>query len=122
MLDIKDLAPDPFAQFERWYGEAQAARVLMPDAMTLATCTKKGKPSARIVLYKGVSRHGFLLFTNYESQKGKELLSNPLAALVFHWPQVKRQIRIEGAIKKLTRKESNAYFQSRPRGSQIGAW
>lgn len=121
-LDEKDISPDPLAQFERWFGEALRAELKEPNAMTLATATKDGKPSARIVLLKHFDENGFVFFTNYESRKGKELVENPVAALVFWWEEFGRQIRIEGRVEKLPRKQSEDYFQSRPFESQISAW
>lgn len=121
------LSLDPFEGFERWMREAAAANLVEPTAMTLATASKTARPSARIVLYKGLSRRsdgatGFCLYTNYESQKSQDLLQNPQAALVFYWAPLKRQIRIEGIVERLPEAESDAYFRSRPRGSRIGAW
>ncbi|MFN7684194.1 MAG: pyridoxamine 5'-phosphate oxidase [Oligoflexia bacterium] len=117
---------NPLVHFEKWFDAAVAAGEKHPDAMALATCSRKGIPSVRIVLYKGLSKGrskgAFRLFTNYESRKGKELLSNPHAALTFHWKQLDRQIRIEGSVRKMSRAESEEYFHSRPRLSQIGAW
>ncbi len=114
--------PDPLAQFETWYEEAVRAGVPRPDAMTLATATRDGRPSARLVLYKGIDKGGVLFFTNYDSQKGRELLENPRAALVFYWAALDRQVRLEGPAERLSREESDRYFQTRPRGSQLGAW
>lgn len=122
------LTEDPIEGFLRWLGDAEKALVPEPTAMTLATATREGQPSARIVLFKGVSqssqakRSGLQFFTNYESVKSRELLENPQASVVFYWPTLKRQIRFEGKVEKLSLAESNAYFQSRPRGSRIGAW
>ncbi len=113
---------DPITQFEEWFAFAQNANIYLPEAMTLATATPNGFPSARIVLLKQVSQKGFVFFTNYESRKGDELDSNPKAALVLHWATLERQIRIEGPVERITKEESEAYFQSRPRGSRIGAW
>lgn len=120
-LDEADLAADPLAQFQLWFGEAQAARLPEPNAMTLATATPDGLPSARVVLLKGVDARGFVFYTNYASRKGAELEANPRAALVFFWPELERQIRIEGRVERVDPQESDAYFQSRPRGSRIGA-
>jgi pyridoxamine 5'-phosphate oxidase len=122
--DLK-LTMDPFENFERWMGEAQAAKLPEPTAMTLATASRTGRPSARIVLYKGLSQQsgkGFRLFTNYESRKSGDLNDNSYAALVFFWAPLNRQIRVEGQVEKLNDAESDLYFQSRPRGSRIGAW
>ena len=122
-LEIADVALDPLAQFENWFAEAlKNPAVHEPNAMTLATSSKLGHPSARIVLLKEVSQAGFCFFTNYESRKGTDLLENPFAALVFWWPPLERQVRIEGRIEKVDPSESKAYFQSRPKNSQIGAW
>lgn len=124
ILDLPAANPDkdPITQFEEWFAFAQDANIYLPEAMTLATATSNGFPSARIVLLKQVSQKGFVFFTNHESRKGGELDSNPKAALVLHWATLERQIRIEGPVKRITREESEAYFQSRPRGSRIGAW
>jgi pyridoxamine 5'-phosphate oxidase len=121
-LDVKDVDENPIAQFGKWLKEALDAQVPEPNAMTLATCTPEGKPAARIVLLKGYDEAGFVFFTNYESRKGKELLHNPNAALVFSWLELQRQVRIEGKVQKVAPEQSTAYFQSRPKGSQIGAW
>ena len=116
------LAADPFEQFSRWFNEALSAKVTEPNAMTLATTTLAGKPSARIVLLKGFDTQGFVFYTNYLSRKGHELAENPQASLLFFWPELERQVRIEGVIQKASADESDAYFQSRPLGSRIGAW
>ncbi len=121
-MEITELHSNPLKQIETWYQEAIESGEKHPDAMTLATCTPKGVPSARIVLYKGISKGGIQLFTNFDSRKGREMISNPRAALAFHWKQLDRQMRIEGAIRPMTRQESERYFKSRPRMSQIGAW
>ena len=112
---------DPFRHFEHWFQEALKAEVLEPNAMTLATVDAQGHPSARIVLLKRVDSNGFVFFTNYQSSKGQQLAANPQAALVFFWKELERQVRIEGRVEKISRAESERYFQSRPRGSQIGA-
>ena len=112
---------NPIKQFELWFNEAVEAELPEPNAMTLATATTDGRPSARIVLLKGVDDNGFTFFTNYLSRKGKEMAKNPLGALVFFWGGLERQVRIEGTIEKLGKEESEQYFHSRPRGSQIGA-
>ena len=117
-----DLHADPIKQFARWFGEAAAAKIRDVNAMCLATATPDGAPSARIVLLKGMSDRGFVFFTNYESEKGRVLDSNPQAALNFFWPQLERQIRIEGPVERTSRAESEEYFHSRPLGSQLGAW
>jgi pyridoxamine 5'-phosphate oxidase len=121
------LTADPFENFLRWMADAEAAKVPEPTAMTLATASGAGVPSARIVLYKGLGLRpdgvrGFRLFTNYDSHKSKDLQSNPRAALVFFWAPLGRQIRVEGRVEKLNEAESDEYFASRPRGSRIGAW
>ncbi len=121
-LNESDLAPSPFTQFRRWYEEAVAANVIEPNAMTLATATRDGVPSARTILLKGFDERGFVFYTNYESQKGKELAENPNAALVFYWASFERQIRITGVINKISSEESESYFRSRPKGAQLGAW
>lgn len=114
---------DPLAQFERWYAEAVEAGVQLAEAMTLATATPDGAPSARMVLLKGVDERGFVFFTNYESRKGRELAENPRAALVFHWPQSpRRQVLVTGTVERIPAEESAEYFRTRPFGSRIGAW
>lgn len=121
-LTEKDLARDPFRQFEKWFQEAEAAKIVEPNAMTLATATREGRPSVRTVLLKGVDGRGFLFFSNYESRKGRELELNPQAALVLPWLALERQIIAEGTVTKIPREESETYFHSRPRASQLGAW
>jgi len=121
-LNESDLDPNPFTQFQRWYEEAVAADVIEPNAMTLATATRDGIPSARTILLKGFDERGFIFYTNYESRKGKEIAENPNAALVFYWATFERQIRITGAINKISPEESEAYFKSRPMGARLGAW
>jgi len=118
----KDLAKDPFRQFERWFQEAEAAKLVEPNAMTLATVGADGRPSARTVLLKGVDGRGFVFYSNYESRKGRELANIPRAALVFPWLALERQVIVEGAVTRITREETEAYFHSRPRASQLGAW
>jgi pyridoxamine 5'-phosphate oxidase len=113
---------DPILQFQNWLKQAKAAGISEPTAMTLATTAADGQPSARIVLLKEVSQDGFVFYTNYGSRKGRELVVNPRAAMVFYWPQLERQVRVTGAVVKTSRSESEAYFQTRPRGSQIAAW
>jgi pyridoxamine 5'-phosphate oxidase len=114
---------DPLAQFRRWYAEAVDAGVQLPEAMTLATATADGAPSARMVLLKGVDERGFVFYSNYESRKGRELAENPRAALVFHWPQTpRRQVSATGRVELLPAEESAEYFRTRPFGSRIGAW
>jgi pyridoxamine 5'-phosphate oxidase len=121
-LNEKDLARDPFRQFEKWFQEAEAAKITEPNAMTLATANREGRPSARTVLLKGLDGRGFVFYTNYEGRKGRELEANPRASLVFPWIVLERQVIIEGTITKVAREESAAYFHSRPRASQLGAW
>ncbi|WP_374950835.1 pyridoxamine 5'-phosphate oxidase [Mucilaginibacter sp.] len=120
-LSESDVDASPFRQFDKWFNEAINAKVHEPNAMTLATATHDGRPSARIVLLKGFSEDGFKFYTNYLSRKGKEISKNPLGALVFHWGDMERQIRIEGTIDKLDKDYSEKYFHSRPIKSQIGA-
>jgi pyridoxamine 5'-phosphate oxidase len=117
-----DLDPDPLTQFGRWLGEAVAADLLEPTAMTLATADGEGRVSARMVLLKGYGPQGFVFYSNYASRKAAQLAVNPHAALVFYWPQLERQVRVEGTVEKLPREASETYFRSRPRGSQLGAW
>lgn len=121
-LSEDDVERDPLRQFARWFEEATAAGEAEPNAMTLATSTADGRPSARVVLLKGIDANGFQFFTNTSSRKGDELSANPRAALVFFWPTLERQVRVEGRVEELTRAESAAYFVIRPRESRIGAW
>jgi len=126
-LRRKDLDADPIAQFRRWFDEALAARSaeaarMDVNAATLATVDAGGRPSARIVLLKGVDDRGFVFFTNYDSRKGREIAGNANVALVFYWPDQERQVTIAGAASKVPRAESEAYFKSRPRGSRLAAW
>jgi len=121
-LAEKDLARDPFRQFEKWFQEAEAAKVCEPNAMTLATATRDGRPSARTVLLKGVDGRGFVFYSNYESRKGRELDGNPHATAVFPWLVLERQVIVEGTVTKVAREESEAYFHARPQASQLGAW
>ena len=121
-LDVVDVDPDPLRQFQRWLAQAIEAQVPEPTAMTLATVDATGRPSARIVLLKGADEGGFSLFTNYLSRKGQDLSANRAAALLFHWVELERQVRIEGLAEKLPGAESDAYFVQRPLGSRIGAW
>ncbi len=118
----KDLAKDPFRQFEKWFQEAQAAKVTEPNAMTLATATREGRPSARTVLLKSFDGRGFVFYSNYESRKGREIEANPRATLVFPWLVLERQVIIEGLITRVAREEAEAYFHSRPQASQLAAW
>src|ERR1044072_3299287 len=144
-LRREDLDSDPIKQFKRWFDDAANARAggrarkffirlyktvlqisgaepMEVNAMTLATADKSGRPSARVVLLKGVDERGFIFFTNYDSRKGRELAENPNASLVFYWADLERQVCVTGAVTKVSREESEAYFKSRPRGSRIGAW
>lgn len=122
-LGRRDVDPNPFRQFERWYEQAVEADVTDPNAMTLATATKHGRPSVRVVLVKGVDEErGFVFYTDYTSRKGRELAENPQAALGFYWAELSRQVRIDGRAEKLPREESEAYFRSRPREAQLAAW
>lgn len=121
-LDEADVASDPIRQFDKWFKEALDAQLPEPNTMTLATVNAEGRPSARIVLIKGVDERGFVFFTNYESRKGREIAHNPHAALLFYWIELERQVRIEGRIEKTSAAESDSYFASRPVGSRIGAW
>ena len=118
----KDADPDPIKQFERWFQDAVNADLPLPNAMTLATAGASGRPSARAVLLKGVDAGGFVFYTNYQSRKARELAENPHASLMFLWAQLERQVRIDGVIEKVSAKESDAYFESRPLGSRLGAW
>jgi pyridoxamine 5'-phosphate oxidase len=120
-LDEADAAPDPLAQFQRWFDEAVRAELPTPNAMTLATVAADGTPGARIVLLKGADQRGFVFYTNYQSRKGHELAANPRAVLVFHWTELEREVRIEGAVDKTSAAESDAYFSSRPLGSRHAA-
>jgi pyridoxamine 5'-phosphate oxidase len=121
-LDEAGVDHDPIRQFAVWYDAAVAAGVPEPEAMTLSTATQDGRPSARIVLLRGFDERGFCFFSNYTSHKGRELAENPRAALTFHWAALERQVRIEGRVEQTTAAESDAYFQSRPSTSRIGAW
>lgn len=120
-LSEQDVAKSPITQFEKWFADAIEAQIYEPNVMTLATADKSGRPNARIVLLKGVDEQGFSFYTNYLSQKGKEIKKNPFACLVFFWAELERQVRIEGKIEKLDKETSEQYFHSRPTGSQIGA-
>jgi pyridoxamine 5'-phosphate oxidase len=121
-LDISNVHYDPVKQFEKWFDESLQAAVVEPTAMHLSTVSTDGKPSGRIVLLKGIQNNKFQFYTNYQSKKGKELDENPVCALTFFWPDIERQVRIEGVVERVDQKTSEEYFQSRPRGSQIGAW
>ncbi len=121
VLDEKTIQKDPVRQFRRWFREAAKAGIAMPEAVALATATHDGRPSVRMVLLKGFDRKGFVFFTNYRSRKGRELIDNPRAELAFWWGPMERQVRIEGRVERISAKESDAYFRSRPRDSRIGA-
>lgn len=121
-LDIADTTANPIDQFERWFADAIRAEVKEPNAFTLATINAAGRPRARVVLLKGFDQEGFVFFTNYSSAKATELLVHPYAAMNFFWYDLERQVRIEGKIEKVSEETSREYFQSRPKGSQIGAW
>jgi pyridoxamine 5'-phosphate oxidase len=121
-LNETDLLDTPFQQFQRWLEQAIAAKLPEPNAMTLATLSTEGKPIARMVLLKGLDEKGFVFYTNYDSAKGKQLTETDSAALVFWWAGLERQVRVEGMVEKVSSEESDAYFQSRPKASQLGAW
>ena len=121
-LSEDDVDANPIKQFEKWFQQALASGIEEPNAMTLATSTTDGKPSARIVLLKGIKDNGFVFFTNYESKKGKQIHDNPFAGIVFFWKELERQVTIQGEIKKVSEQESDEYFASRPVESRIGAW
>lgn len=121
-LDESDLASDPVAMFTQWFDNARAAGVLEPNAMVVSTVSADGVPSARTVLLKGLTEHGFVFFTNYESRKARDLAANPHCCLLFGWYQLQRQVRVEGVASRISRPETEAYFASRPRDSQLGAW
>jgi pyridoxamine 5'-phosphate oxidase len=121
-LDERDVAREPSAQFARWFDEARSAGVPEPNAMTLATADALGRPSARIVLLKEMDARGFVFYSNHDSQKGRELAARPLAALLFFWPELERQVRIEGSVETVDAATADAYFRSRPRLSRLGAW
>jgi pyridoxamine 5'-phosphate oxidase len=121
-LDESTVRPDPFEQFGAWLSDALAADIVEPHAMTVATVSAAGRPSARVVLLRGFDRRGFVFFTNYESAKGRELAAQPYAAAVFYWGVLERQLRFEGAVEQLPAAESDAYFAGRPRGHRLSAW
>jgi pyridoxamine 5'-phosphate oxidase len=121
-LSERDVAPDPITQFEKWFAQALGAGMIEPNAMTLATSTRDGHPSARIVLLKSVDAKGFVFYTDYRSRKGAELEANPNVALCFWWGELQRQVRITGTVARASREESEAYYRTRPHGSRIGAW
>ena len=118
----KDLARDPFRQFEKWFQEAEAAKLHEPNAMVLSTAATDGRPSSRIVLLKALDGRGFVFYTHYESRKGRDLAGNARASLLFPWVGLERQVIIEGPVTKVAREESEAYFHSRPQASQLAAW
>lgn len=118
----KDLARDPFRQFDKWFQEAGAAKIDEPNAMTLSTATRDGRPSSRTVLLKGLDSRGFVFYSNYDSRKGRDLSENPRVSLLFPWVALERQVTVEGTVVRLTREESEAYFHARPRANQLGAW
>ena len=121
-LNEQDLDSDPIRQFQRWYDDATAAGQPEPEAMALATSTTDGEPSVRFVLLRGVDERGFVFYTNGRSRKGRDIIANPLAALVFRWWVVERQVRVAGPVEPVDPSESEAYFRTRPRGAQLGAW
>lgn len=121
-LDVRDVDPDPLVQFRTWFEQAQQAGLREPNAMTLATATRDGRPSARVVLLKVIDERGLGFFTDYRSRKAVELDENPLAALMFAWLDLERQVRVEGTVTRMTPDESAGYFESRPLGSRHGAW
>src|SRR5215208_1662727 len=121
-LTEQEVAAEPIEQFSRWFEQAVAAQVLEPNAMTLATATADGAPSARVVLRKGVTDEGFVFYTDYRSRKATELAENPRAALVFYWGELERQVRVTGRVGRITAQESEAYYRTRPLASRLGAW
>ncbi|OBQ40907.1 MAG: pyridoxine 5'-phosphate oxidase [Anabaena sp. CRKS33] len=121
-LNENEIDKNPFIQFKIWFNQSVAAQLPEPNAMTLATCTPDGKPSARMVLLKDIDERGFVLFTNYKSQKGQEISVNPQAALVFWWAELERQVRIVGTVEKISSAQSDSYFEVRPPFSRLGAW
>jgi pyridoxamine 5'-phosphate oxidase len=121
MTENQQLDPDPFKQFTRWFADAEQAELPLHNAMTLATASRAGKPSARMVLLKEVDARGFVFYTNYQGRKARELKENPFASLVFYWQPLSRQVRVEGAVERVAADESDRYFASRPRGHQLEA-
>lgn len=121
-LDIDDLDPDPLVVLRRWFDHAGRVGVHQPEAMTVATSTVEGRPSVRFVLCKGFDERGVVFYSNEQSRKGREVRANPVAAALFPWHQVSRQVRVSGAVERVSAEEADAYFATRPRGSQIGAW
>ncbi len=122
LLDESTADPDPLKQFEVWYAEAVEAVKDDPNAVLVATADEQGRPSSRVVLLKEYDEQGFVFYTNYASRKGEQILKNPSVAMTFYWPDLMRQVRIEGSVEKVSREQSEAYFRKRPRASQIGAW
>ena len=122
MNETHSSTPDPIELFQEWFAHAEGTGRALPESVALATATPDGSPSARIVLLKAVDERGFVFFTNYTSRKAQEIEANPAAALCFHWAELERQVRVTGAVARISQEESDAYFQSRPRGSRIGAW
>lgn len=121
-LEIDSVEPDPLAQFEKWFSEARKAEIPDPNAMALATVNPNGRPSVRMVLLKGIENGKFVFYTNYHSRKGKDMDNNPVCAILFYWPELERQIRIEGVVARIDADRSTNYYHSRPRGAQLGAW
>lgn len=121
-LTLDTLASDPMIQFENWYHDAERAKIIEPNAMTLSTATPQGMPSSRMVLLKGFGNEGFVFYSNYTSRKAQELIQNPFAAINFWWKELERQVRVEGTVIKISEDRSASYFNSRPRGSQLSAW
>lgn len=121
-LDVSTILTNPIQQFEKWFKEATQSGVVEPNAMTVSTVKPDGRPTSRVILLKGIENQKFVFFTNYQSAKGKELENNPAVALNFFWPELERQVRIEGLVNRIDAARSETYFQSRPRGSQVGAW
>lgn len=121
-LSVSSVSKDPFKQFEKWFQDVLNSGFLEPNAMTLATASKAGKPSARVVLLKGIHDGGFVFYTNYKSKKGKDIEDNPYGSILFYWDSLERQVRIEGKIEKVSQQESEEYFNTRPYKSRVGAW
>ncbi len=121
-LSENDVNKDAILQFEKWFKEAVNAKVNEPNAMTVCTATREGKPSARILLLRNFDENGFVFYTNYDSRKGHEIEANPYCSILFFWPELERQVRIEGVLQKQSKEESDIYFQTRPRTSKLGAW
>lgn len=121
-IDVPDLAEDPVTMFRRWLHDTVASGMHEPNAMVVATASAEGRPSARMVLLKGVDQRGFVFYTNYESRKARDIDANPAVSLLFPWQELQRQVRVEGTASRVSQEESEAYFASRPRESQLGAW